>query len=493
MFFQQKKKAFTLTELLVVVIVIGVLSAVVLPKFSKVMETRKTTEAEELMAAVRTEQEKRCALDQKYLSNLSAMKDIVPSADTKNFLYTTTATGIEAQSKGKYGYTLKMPSYEDGRLCCENAEECSKLNKDYPLCSDLIARADYENGAECAGSPTVIECSGSATQACGCLNKGTQTRTCDTSTGTWGAWSACSISNICDCTQVSGSKPTTETQECNGCGTQTRSYTCDTNTGSWVVGAWSACSKTAEECNAERDCCSSEVPASEFASCLLDKYGADSPEYICASGKNIGVLPGIGSLAGASACASKLMGFGCILRAANNTCESNDANCLQLREENIEWISGGFKNYACTGERPTTVPSKPVDPDETAGWKWQTADWSNALIRNGRCNTLNPSAIVADHCRESISMNGLSTSCPATPSEGARCQVSCSLGGKVYPKGTIMNYQPGTFSGPFNDMHCTCLGPMVGSGENAHCGGNQGCSPICVIPYTHIVKYAVKK
>ena len=52
-----KKKAFTLTELLVVVIVVGVLAAVVLPKFSKVMETRKTTEAEELMAAVRTEQE----------------------------------------------------------------------------------------------------------------------------------------------------------------------------------------------------------------------------------------------------------------------------------------------------------------------------------------------------------------------------------------------------------------------------------------------------
>ena len=68
---KNKKKAFTLTELLVVVIVIGVLSAAVLPKFSKVIETRKTTEAEELMASVRTEQEKRCALDKPYLTQMS--------------------------------------------------------------------------------------------------------------------------------------------------------------------------------------------------------------------------------------------------------------------------------------------------------------------------------------------------------------------------------------------------------------------------------------
>ena len=60
---KNKKKAFTLTELLVVVIVIGILSAVVLPKFNKVVETRKTTEAEEVMAAIRTEQEKRCSLN----------------------------------------------------------------------------------------------------------------------------------------------------------------------------------------------------------------------------------------------------------------------------------------------------------------------------------------------------------------------------------------------------------------------------------------------
>ena len=151
-----KKKAFTLTELLVVVIVIGILSAAVLPKFSKVIETRKTTEAEEMMAAVRTEQEKRCALDQKYQTDIVKLAEVIPQEESKNFSYSLTTTGMEAQSKGKYGYTLKMPSYADGRLCCESEAECAKLNKDYPLCSDLIARADYQNGLACEGEPLYI-------------------------------------------------------------------------------------------------------------------------------------------------------------------------------------------------------------------------------------------------------------------------------------------------------------------------------------------------
>ncbi|WP_428078812.1 type IV pilin protein, partial [Candidatus Avelusimicrobium faecicola] len=48
----KNRRAFTLTELLIVVIVIGVLSAVTLPKFTRVIENRKVTEAEEMMSAV---------------------------------------------------------------------------------------------------------------------------------------------------------------------------------------------------------------------------------------------------------------------------------------------------------------------------------------------------------------------------------------------------------------------------------------------------------
>ena len=289
----KKKKAFTLTELLVVVIVIGVLSAVVLPKFGKVMETRKTTEAEELMGAVRTEQEKRCTLDKNYFASLTDIKDVLPGSNTKNFSYSLTDTGIVAQSKGKYGYKLRMPSYKDGRICCENDAECAKLNKDYPLCSALTARADYQSGAECAAAPTEKQCSGSSSRSCGCKNGGTQTRVCNTATGAWSAWSACtvpdacnceglssqpcgclgggtqtrecntstgswnpwgscSIADACNCTSVSGPKPASVGRDCNECGTQTTSYTCNTSNGTWTE-SWSACSVSdASECT--HDC-----------------------------------------------------------------------------------------------------------------------------------------------------------------------------------------------------------------------------------------------
>ena len=246
----KKKKAFTLTELLVVVIIIGVLSAVVLPKFNKIVETRKTTEAEELMSAVRTEQEKRCALDKEYLTEVTKLTEVLPTDTTKNFAYTLTSTGIKAASKGKYSYELQMPSYADGRICCENETECLELNKDYPLCSELLAKADYNDGISCAGSvvpptPPVIQCPGSATEKCGCNNGGERTRTCNTSTGEWSEWSACSVAERCECT---GTQPATS-QRCNFCGTQTRTVTCNSSTGEWNTGSWSDCSKTTAECS----------------------------------------------------------------------------------------------------------------------------------------------------------------------------------------------------------------------------------------------------
>lgn len=145
----RKKKAFTLTELLVVVVIVGVLSAVALPKFNRAIETRKTGEAEEMMAAVRTEQEKRCELGKNYAVTFGQIGELtafagkdVSSAGGGNYTYSLQPQGVSAASTK--GYTLKIPSYKSGRLCCEGAY-CDKLNKDYPPCADIPAETD-----ECA-------------------------------------------------------------------------------------------------------------------------------------------------------------------------------------------------------------------------------------------------------------------------------------------------------------------------------------------------------
>ena len=342
----RKKKAFTLTELLVVVIVIGILSAVVLPKFSKVIETRKTTEAEEMMAAVRTEQERRCSLDKNYTTDAAAVN--LASLNTKNFNYTLKNTGIEAASTGKYGYTLKMPSYRDGRLCCDSAEQCAKLNKNYPLCSELTAKADYTSGAECSADEkpdnTPKTCEGSSTQACGCKNGGTQTRTCDTTTGTWSAWGACSIADSCEC---KGTQPASS-QSCNTCGIQTRPITCDSATGEWVPGEWGACDKTAEECATDEDCCSLPASSYKFAKCIGEKYGYDSTEYTCAHGSAYQCAQslGIGVMAGCATKGDKVIG---------------DINIGSGVGSNLneEWLSGNYKRWACDKNIPCKDSSKP--------------------------------------------------------------------------------------------------------------------------------------
>ena len=265
----KKKRAFTLTELLIVVIVIGVLSAVVLPKFSKVIETRKTTEAEEMMAAVRTEQEQRCSLNKLYTNDFAKLENALPASETQNYTYNLRGASISATSKGSLNYTLKMPSFADGRICCDTEAEgnqCANLNKEYPACNELIARADYTQAeAECTPE---IPCTGSAqTRACQCASgyTGTSTET-ETQTcvnGNW-QWPASSCVSTVGCNEIQCTGDVVVENSCtpNGywpsnCGKKT--HYCNTATKQWKTGSaeWSACS-TGSTCYAIE--CTADVP-----------------------------------------------------------------------------------------------------------------------------------------------------------------------------------------------------------------------------------------
>ncbi len=149
------KRGFTLTELLIVVIVIGILSAVVLPRYNKTLETRKTTEAEDILSAIRTEQERRCTLGKKYVTDMAGLSEIVPSTQTNNYTYSLErglgstnfhTVMAKAISRGSYEYGLYMFSNSDGRICCQGPD-CTKLNKDYPLCEELVTHTDLQRSA----------------------------------------------------------------------------------------------------------------------------------------------------------------------------------------------------------------------------------------------------------------------------------------------------------------------------------------------------------
>ena len=228
------KKAFTLTELLIVVLTIGVLAAVATPKMKHVLETRKTTEAESMLSSVRVEQEKRCSIGKKYHTNPAELSVLASAAKGKNYTYQLSDSGIAANS-ASHQYSIEMLSYKEGALCCRG-EYCEQLNKDYPRCETITISSKDECASEETPSDT-YECDENlldVSRSCPEGN-GTQTRTatCDTQTGQWiyGEWTG-------PCLPFCGPKLETE-KECSwGVGKLTRTATCDTQTGQWIYGVW---------------------------------------------------------------------------------------------------------------------------------------------------------------------------------------------------------------------------------------------------------------
>ena len=253
------KKAFTLTELLIVVLVLGVLATVSTPKMKKMLETRKTTEAEEMLSAVRMEQEKRCALGKEYHTDPAKVSVMASAANSKNYNYSLTSKGAVASSSSQ-NYSIEVLSYKDGSLCCRGSY-CSQLNKDYPVCPSASSITD-----ECA-SP--IACGEAETsRECPAPAVGTQTRTanCDTNIGqfTYGTWTgACTCDP--DTKVISRACP-------NGTGTQTRTATCDSSTYTWQYGEWTG------SCG-----CDTSTKPSETGTCPSGSCGIKTREVSCNS------------------------------------------------------------------------------------------------------------------------------------------------------------------------------------------------------------------
>ena len=122
-----------------VTFMISILVTMMLPKFTKVLDSFRALEAAQTMRMVRDAQEARCTLGRKYIVAADKVKEFDKGKTsgnkyvTANFTYTLTDVGIEASCPEK-NYQLRMLSYLDGRICCD---ECEGFTEKYETCAKL--------------------------------------------------------------------------------------------------------------------------------------------------------------------------------------------------------------------------------------------------------------------------------------------------------------------------------------------------------------------
>ncbi len=197
-------KGFTMMELLVTVLLIGILAAMAMPQYVKVVEKQKGTEAVNLLAVIGKAQERYFAVNEKYASDFSDLdSDLIDfstktpakgsSYNTKYFVFLLDGTDdnvskVKATRRGNESYILER-NYTTGEVCCKNdntadADICDVLDLPNDTCA---ADTDPGDPIVIPDNPTPTSCTGTqpaSSQACpsGC---GTQTRGVSCYNGSW--------------------------------------------------------------------------------------------------------------------------------------------------------------------------------------------------------------------------------------------------------------------------------------------------------------------
>jgi len=141
------QKAFTMVELIFVIVIVGILSAIAVPKFQGVSEEAQISKASSVLAAVRmalsTERQKRILRGDtaaitslgNVFTNFSAAADGSTATVLKYPPTPCAGAGCWSMSNSGLSYTYKFPDTGDAkfklagnRLVCDNdATDCAKL------------------------------------------------------------------------------------------------------------------------------------------------------------------------------------------------------------------------------------------------------------------------------------------------------------------------------------------------------------------------------
>lgn len=258
-----KKSGFTLTEVLVVVLVISVLAAMAYPIYTKSATKSRAVEAINLLEMVRNKQLIKFARDKEYYTEVSSLgqlttnksQESINGQELKVNNYTVSLNSSKkcvtaTYDKGNTKFSFSS-GYESTGLGC-TGDICSSFGNivggasDVCNCNGLAACGSgftrNVNTCACECSLCIVDGACQAptqtqetSRSCG--NGGTQTRSCTASCngGSCGEWGPCTGQSC-----PASSKPA-ESEACGNCGTRTRTVTCDNATGTWSTGSWGSC------------------------------------------------------------------------------------------------------------------------------------------------------------------------------------------------------------------------------------------------------------
>lgn len=295
------KKGFTLTEILVVTLIISVLAAVVYPLYTKAVTKSRAVEAINLLEMVRNKQIQKYARSGEYFGEFTSMGQLtnIPGAErplgegaqlqikdyTLSLNNSTNCMSAHYQ-KGSSDFTFSS-SYETAGLGCSGSictsfgdiigDAASVCNCGKKSCSngftlndatcncDCLLPCNKGNSCEamstggltrpcstgCGTQTSIASCNGdlwsgkcwsveqkkSTSERCGFQNTGTRTRECFATC----EGGACNPWGQCVGQKCDDIAMPLSSAACGNCGTQTQTVHCDSNSGTWIAGGYGTC------------------------------------------------------------------------------------------------------------------------------------------------------------------------------------------------------------------------------------------------------------